>query len=156
MDVRGEIETILSSGVFSRAKLALLIREVTTGEAEKKGAPRKKHKSAPAVIQYTSVKKNYTCLHCGSHFSTTIELTKHEDTAVLREDRRVQVINSSSPAEVACVCSSCDACSNFIQKLSREELESRYKWLLSQTSLVGKQMPFGKIITKGDEPEVRW
>jgi hypothetical protein len=155
MDIRGEIETILASGVFSRAKLALLMREVTIGEKEKEKIPRKKQDHASPVVQFTQVKKNYTCLHCGSHFNQTIELTKHEDTAVIRADGRVQIINSSSPAKVSCVCSSCNLCSSFIEKLSREDLESRYKWLLSQVSLVGRQTPFGKIITKENETEVR-
>jgi hypothetical protein len=150
MDIRGEIEAVLSSTSFSRAKLALLLREVTTGEREK--APAKKREHALPVTTFTEVKKNYTCLHCGAKFSSVIKLTKHEDTAVIRNDGMVQVINSDSPAEVSCVCSFCDNCSSFIQGLDRAELESRYLWLLSQVSLVKKQTPFGKKITiEGEE-----
>jgi len=120
-------------------------------EKQEKG-PRKKSEPTLPVTTFTEVKKNYTCLHCGAKHSTTVRLTKEQDSAVVTEGGSIYIINSSSPAEVECICSSCESCSFFIAKMGREELEARYRWLLSLSSLIGKHNPFEKGITK----EVRW
>ncbi len=149
MNALGEIQTIIATSGFSRAKLAAMLREIMPKEAEK--SLRKKSEPAQPVTKFTTVVKHYTCLHCNKQFSATVQLTKGEDTAVVTKEGKVMVINSSSPAEVDCVTSSCSWCSDYIKSLSREELETNYMHLLSLVSLVRRAENFGKKITIGRE-----
>jgi transcription elongation factor Elf1 len=145
MDAMGELQTIIQTSGFSRAKLAAILREMIPKETEKR--PRQHREPASPVTHFTEVKRNYTCLHCEHEFSSIVKLEKGEDTVVLTKEGKCMVINSASPAEVACVTSQCNWCGDFIKRLTREELEERYMLLLSQVSLVGRQSRFGKKIT---------
>ena len=140
MDVMGELQTIVQSSGFSRAKLALLLREM---QVTKEKRTRVRREPAPLVTCYISVKRNYTCLHCGHKFSSTVELKKGEDTAVIVAGGSVMVINSASPAEVDCIANHCSWCAEFVSRLTREELEERYITLLSLVSLE-RSNPFNK------------
>lgn len=144
MDALGEIQTLIQTSGFSRAKLTALLREIVPKEPE---APRKKKPQASPVTMYRSIKREYTCLHCGKQFSSVVILHEDVDTVALTPEGKVMVINSDSPAVVSCVTSSCNWCKEFIRNLTREELEERYMILLSNISLVAKQNPFGSCTT---------
>lgn len=146
MNLQEEINGLIAGGTVSRSRLMGLLREIVPAEGHTK-QPRKKSEPAPPATVYTEVKRNYTCLHCQTTFSKVVKLTKGEDTVVVTHEGKVQIINSASPAEVACVTSFCEACQGFVKKLSREELEERYMILLSMTSLVGRPNTFGKQFT---------
>jgi len=150
MDAMGELQTIIQTSGYSRAKLACLLREMVNENTEK--VPRKKREPTSPVSQYTSVKRNYTCLHCEHTFSSIVMLLKGEDTVVITAKGNVMIVNSNSPAEISCVTSSCNWCRDYVKKLTREELEEHYMLLLSMTSLVGKSQRFGKKFTiEGEE-----
>lgn len=149
MDVMSEIQTIVQTSGYSRAKLALLLREMTKEDTEK--VPRKHREPSSPVSLYTSVKKNYTCLHCGYTFSSVVNLKKDEDTVVITAKGNIMIVNSNSPAEVSCITNSCRWCKDYIKGLTRDELEERYMTLLSMTSLVNKPGGYSKNFATENE-----
>jgi transcription elongation factor Elf1 len=144
MDVMGELQTMIQTSGFSRAKLSALLREITPKDDNKVSRPKRVPQSP--VTQFSSIKRKFTCLHCSATFSSIIQLREKEDTVGVTEEGKVMIINSASPAEVSLVTSSCDHCSDFIKSLTRDELESRYITLLRHSSLTGKNI-FGQKIT---------
>jgi len=143
MDVIGELQTIVQNSGYSRAKLAAIIKEMMPKEK----IPREHKEPSSPVTSYTSIERIYTCQHCKHSFSSIVKLKKREDTAVLVEGGSIMIINSDSPAKVECITSHCSFCIEFIQKLTREELEERYMLLLSQVSIVGRPILYGKKFT---------
>ncbi len=151
MDIRGELDAIIATSGFSRAKLTLLLRSMVQ---EEERTTRVKKAPAPPCTKYTEIRKNTTCLHCGAKYSTTLQLLKGEDTAVVTKEGTVMIINAASPAKVECATSYCSFCTSFIKKMSREELELRYTALLSTVSLVGKGDVFGNLISKDGREKI--
>uniref|UniRef100_A0A6M3JEM9 Uncharacterized protein n=1 Tax=viral metagenome TaxID=1070528 RepID=A0A6M3JEM9_9ZZZZ len=149
MDAISELQTIIQTSGFSRAKLTAILREMTPKETENR--PKQHREPTSPVTHYSEVKRNYTCLHCGKKFNSMVKLEGKEDTVVVTKEGKCMIINSASPAEVQCVTSSCNWCKDFIKGLTREELEENYMILLSTVSLVGRQLSFGKKITIASE-----
>lgn len=144
MNITGEIQTIIQTSGYSRAKLANLLRiMIQEQEQESEKVPRKQRKPVMPVSQFTSVRRNYTCTHCKHEFSSTVVLRENEDTAVITAKGSIMVVNKDSPAEVSCVTNSCNWCREYIKKLSRSELEERYMILLNQ-GFFGKNFTIGR------------
>jgi transcription elongation factor Elf1 len=149
MDALSELQTIVQTSGFSRAKLAAILREMLPKETEKR--PHRKHEPSSPVKQFTTVKRNYTCLHCGRKFASILNLMKEDEVAAITAGGKVVIINSDSPAEISCVTTWCEECKDYIKKLSREELEENYMILLQQVSFTRYTSPYGNKITIATE-----
>ena len=132
-DVREEIENLLAVGTFSRARLSMILKEISA-EAEKEKRPKRSHVPSSPCIQYIEIKRNYTCLHCGARETTTVKLRRGEDVIAITQGG-AKIIVAESPAEIECVCKGCRDCRKFISGMSREDLENRYIELLENMPL---------------------
>ena len=109
-EMEAEIRNLINSGTFSRAKLSLMLTEISK-ETEKKHAPKRSHTPAPPCTEYVEIKRNYTCMHCGERFSSIVRLKKDESVPSMDKQGRVVIITAQSPAEVELATSSCNWCS---------------------------------------------
>lgn len=134
--VESELRALLSD-TFNRSKLLAMLKDMQT-ETERKEARRATHTSrvpnSPVTV-YTSIKRNFTCLHCGAKFYTIVELKKDESIPSLCPDGKTALITSKSPAEMDCATFCCKHCETFVNGLSRDALEARYMQLLRHTPL---------------------
>ena len=142
MNVIGELQSIMQSGGISRARLSSILRELADLQEKRTRTP---YKRAMPVTQYTEIERNTTCLHCGSVHKSTLKFKEREDTVGINEGGKVMIINSQSPVKVDCVSRFCNLCSDFVSKMSREELEERYMLLLTGFREVKS---YGNLFTK--------
>lgn len=148
-----ELELLVSSSALSKAKIAEMLRTMA-GPKEK----RQRAASVPKapVTLYTEIKRNYTCLHCGHQFSSTVQLRGEEEVAVIKTDGKVQVLTAKSPAEISCITSSCAWCKDYVATLSREQLEENYIKLLGLVAVGGNPLYGQNLTIVHKEVKVRW
>jgi hypothetical protein len=144
-----ELREMINGGLFSRAKLSAMLREMQVEtERKAKKVPRPKHEPTGAVTIYTRINRHYTCMHCGSRWNSVVELPKGESVGSLTKGGKIQMITSSSPADVDCAVGRCDRCVSFVAKMSREDLEERYLALLRKIPLAA----YVEIFNKAERP----
>jgi transcription elongation factor Elf1 len=137
--IESELRALIDNDIAMKAKLVAFLREQEK-ETEKKHERKKRsssHGSKAPIKTFTEVERIYHCTHCSFEFSVVVALTKSETTPVFNSSGQVEIITSKSPAQVHCYTGFCDHCKEFVENLSREELEDRYIELL-------KRSPFPK------------
>ena len=141
----------LLQDTFNRNKLLLLLKEMST-DTEKRESRHHTHRvPAPPCTIYTSIKRNYTCHHCGAKFSSIVNLKKDESVPSLDTKGSTQIITSKSPVEVECSTYICNNCESFVSGMSREVLETRYMSLLRRFPLHFHHI-YIQSLNEGDKP----
>lgn len=128
-----EIRSIVESSTFDKGALLMLLKELS--KPPQTSAPRPRRIQHAPVKQYTEIQKNYTCLHCGSQWVTVMRLKEKEETIVITKEGECMIVNSKSSASIDCISGTCSRCPDFISRMSREELETRYMALLNRAGI---------------------
>jgi transcription elongation factor Elf1 len=131
--VETEIRALVGDGQFNRNMLTAMLRSMEKKEAASKPREQKQHTGGPCT-EYTAIRRDYTCMHCGHSFSVAVQLKKGESVPVMSREGKVMIITSKSPLAIKAATSSCNWCEQFVHTLSREELEQRYMTLLSRST----------------------
>jgi len=127
-----ELEAVINSSTFNRSMLTALLNSVAKEQATDGTVKKPKPTGGPCTV-YKTIKRIYTCTHCGHMFSSTVELKQGESVPCMSPTGRVVIITSESPAEINVATSSCDHCPQYIHFMEREELERRYMELLRES-----------------------
>ena len=128
-----EIRTLIGEGQFNRNMLTAMLRDMEKKEAASRPKWEKTHNGGPCT-EYTTIKRIYTCMHCGHSFSSIVQLKKGDSVPVMTKEGKVMIITSNSPLEIEAATSHCGWCEQFVHTLSREELEERYMTLLARST----------------------
>jgi transcription elongation factor Elf1 len=128
-----EIRTMVAESTFNRSMLTAMLKEMEKKEQASRPRQQKQHTGGPCT-EYTTIKRVYTCMHCGRSFSSTVQLKKGESVPVMTKEGKVMIITSNSPCEIEAATSHCGWCEQFVRTMSREELEERYIALLARST----------------------
>jgi transcription elongation factor Elf1 len=140
MSIESELRALIDNDIAMKAKLVAFLREQEKDTEEKHEKRKRSYKPRPSaspVKTFTEIERVYHCTHCSRQFSVVVALTKSESIPIFNSSGKVQILTSKSPAKVDCYTGFCDHCKDFVENLSREELEDRYMELL-------KRSPFPK------------
>lgn len=152
--LEAEIRALLTDS-NSKAKIASMLKALSN-EREEKAEKAKRIRVAiapkqPPVLRYISVKRNYTCTHCGAKFSSEVSFLPTETIPSIDERGRITIINSKTPAEIDLLTGFCENCSAFIENLSRGELEERYIEMLKRNPFPSEL--YVQNLNKGEREE---
>jgi hypothetical protein len=133
--LEAEIRALLSDAT-NQAKIAAVLKTLS-GEREEKAEKSKRLRSAlsakqPPVLRYISVRRNYTCTHCGARYTSEVSFLPTETIPGIDERGKITIINAKTPAEINLLTGFCENCSTFVENLSRGELEERYIEMLKR------------------------
>jgi hypothetical protein len=118
----------------SRDEILAYIKRLIPTEGKRRTSIRSEHGKP---VSYTTVVKSYTCLGCGSKFTSRYNLPKNDDVIYLDPNGKahnVKVTGKAGEVVVPCAISKCGNCACLSSVWPREELELRFLTLLRSSS----------------------
>jgi transcription elongation factor Elf1 len=123
-----ELRELLESGRINKELVLQFINKLN------EGSTRQHIEKRPAypVTKYTTVKKHYTCNHCGHTWDSTIKLGKNDSVPLIRKNGSVEIVGYQGATEVEynAYVNRCERCVVMIAQWDRKTLEERYFDLL--------------------------
>jgi len=135
-----ELEKLLGNkNVITSQKIKDLLAELIKKETKPKEKVERSsiaHPKDGPCLAYLTVERTTCCLHCGSRRDSLVHLKQKESISFLQRTGEVKTVVAlkyiKEPIKMESWTVSCPSCPSHIKKLSKEELEQAYMFLLSE------------------------